>query len=285
MNEEQFIGFGLQDTPDDHRDFELGAIIDLPDLKELPKKFSFTPLVIKDQLDTDLCSAFATDSASELQEGRVLEPMWTFAVSKKISGDPDKWGQNIRDALKSHVKYGALLAVDSPFILETADKDKIRYIENWPDLFQKAIRQRKKSFFKVTGPYDHYDNIRASIWKFRDKKQAVVTGIKWHWASKEVVLTGTPEFGFGHLVAEIGWDERGIKIQNSAGLKAGEGGCHYMPREEVNYYVAKYGAYMFVDLEPEDAKYYLDNGIKITDNWIVALWKALKSLLAGPGRS
>ena len=290
MIDEKYIGFGLQDTPYDERDFQLGAIVDLPQLKEIPNEFSFEPLAIKDQLNTDFCSAFATCSISELQEGKILDPLWSFAVSKKISEDPETWGQNIRDALKAHVKYGALPESDSPYLIETADLEKIRYIENWPvELFQKAIIQKKKTFFKVTGPYDHYDNLRASIWKFKTKKHGFVTGLKWHWSSKEIILKGPQEGGTGHLIAGIGWDDRGIKIQNSAGLKAGENGCHYIPREEINYYVEKYGAYMLVDISPDDAKYYMENGIKLDDNPWVAIWKAIvnliRSLFAEPGRS
>jgi len=132
----------------------------------------------------------------------------------------------------------------------------------------------------VSGQYDHYDNIRASIWHFRAKKQGVVLGIKWQWPSIDVILRGMEDFGFGHMIAGIGWDHRGIKLQNSAGVNAGENGFHYMPREEVNHFVEKYGAYMLVDMDREDAEHMIYHGIKSSDNWFTGFIKTIKKIIS-----
>lgn len=275
----KFIGFGLKETPKDDRDFQLGAIINLPALEELPQEFYFKLTKVKDQLDTDFCSAYATCAISEIQEEVELDPLWSFAVSKMLSGDADEWGQDIRSALKGHTKYGAIEISNSPYSI--IDADIARHINKWPeDLFDNAKKHQKKTFFKVSGPYDHYDNIRASIWHFRAKKQGIVLGIKWQWASTDVILKGMGDFGFGHMIAGIGWDHRGIKLQNSAGETAGENGFHYMPREEINHFVENYGAYMLVDMDREDAEHMIYHGIQTSDNWITGLIKTIKKIIS-----
>lgn len=50
-----------------------------------------------------------------------LEPGYSFAASKEISGDPDSWGQNLRDACKAHIKYGGLPA---PNTIEGTEEEK-----------------------------------------------------------------------------------------------------------------------------------------------------------------
>ena len=163
---------GLKPTKKDNRDFQLGKIITLPKLSELPKEFELEPLSIKDQGDTDFCTAFATCGMRELQEKKELNPYWSFAVSKIISGDPEEWGQDIRTALKSHIKYGAIEEKGVEYWRKEDHQgepiEKIaRYIENYPkELFEKAKKHLAQSFFLVTGHYDHFDNIRASILVF-----------------------------------------------------------------------------------------------------------------------
>ena len=84
---------GLLPTPRDERDFKLGAMIghvipaDLPDEYEVGK-----PLIIKDQgQGTDMCTAYALTSVSEDEEGVVLDPFFTFGVTKAITGNPAEW--------------------------------------------------------------------------------------------------------------------------------------------------------------------------------------------------
>lgn len=270
---------GLRETPEDLRDFQLGAITRLPHPTELPAEFILEPLGVKDQLDSDFCSAFAYALASEIQEGVELSPEYSFALSKELSGDPEEWGQNLRDAGMAHVKCGALEKKDAPYTVQNKPVGFLRYLSNWPgELKEKTAHRAKKALFKITGPYDAYDNIRASMWKFRNEKRAVVTGLIWGWSVRQFLLDGVPSNGFGHAVCLIGWNASGLVLQNSAGKSAGVDGKHIISRVTVNHFVAKYGAYMFVDLTPEEAKYYLDNGIKLEDNWLMGILKVLASI-------
>lgn len=283
MNDAPFIP-GLKPTPDDGRDFHLGGpfgITELPALTELPETFLLKTLAVKDQGKTDFCTAFATDLLNEINEDAGVElcPEWGFAASKALSGDPDEYGQDIRTALKRHVELGALPKTRSPYSLANKDEQFLRHIENWPfELKAQATGQKEKSFMKITGPYDHFDNIRASIWKFRNEKRAVVMGINWKWILSQYRLTNGDGSGFGHAIASIGWDQDGLILQNSAGLAAGVRGCHVMDRQSVNFFVEAYNAYMLIGLPKEDVKYMLENNIKLGDNWIVQGFKAFASL-------
>ena len=63
------IGGGLLELPVDERDFQFGQLFTLPSLDEIPHEFYVSkPLKIKDQGDSDLCTAFAATSVSEDQE-------------------------------------------------------------------------------------------------------------------------------------------------------------------------------------------------------------------------
>lgn len=277
MNTNQLKG-GLNPTPVDERDFQLGALITLPKPETLPPSFRFQTLGVKQQKDSDFCSAFASDLASELQEGIQLCPEWGFAISKKMSKDIDTFGQDLRVALKRHVDYGALPLSKAPFTLKDKDSDFLRDWKNWPiSDFDLSFPQKKKTFVKITGPYDAYDNIRASIQYFIEEKRAVIVGLIWHWDLADKLLDGTSDQGFGHAVCYIGWEPEGLVLQNSAGVEAGENGQHIITREAVNHYANKYGAYMLVDLSREDVEYNLSHGIKLEDNWFVSTLKALLS--------
>jgi hypothetical protein len=268
---------GLAPTPADERDFQLGALIDLPALSELPASFRFPTLGVKDQKDTDFCTAFASDLLHEIMTGVELCPEWGFAASKSLSGDTTGYGQDIRTALKRHVKLGALPKNLTPYSLETKDAGFLRDFANWPaGLTGPAAHQLEKSFLKITGPYDHYDNIRASIWQFRNEKRAVIFGMNWKWVLSQYLLNDGDKNGFGHAIAAIGWEEGGIVLQNSAGLRAGQSGCHLIDRASINFFVEVYNAYMLVGFSPDHVEYMLSNNIKIGDNWFIALLKALR---------
>lgn len=275
--------YGLLPTPKDDRDFKLGAITVLPDLKALPKNYRIEILGIKNQRDTDFCTGFATSGASEPQEGKKLSPEWVFAKSKEISGDPDEWGQEIRVSMKVHTRFGAPEASQCPLSVLNEDDQTLRRIENYPkDLELKAVKHIKKSFVSVSGQYDHFDNIRAAIWKYRKENRAVVTGVKFGWRLDQTTFDYIPENGEGHAMYIIGWEtENGIcrlVYVNSKGESVGHNGVHYVGRAVVNHFVEKYDAFMFIDMEPEQVKYMISHGITDKDNWIIEMYKVIVSL-------
>lgn len=263
---------GLKELLPDNRDIQLGFLTKLPPLSDLPETFNLGEIEIKDQGETDYCTAYATCYASEFQEKTELLPEWSFAVSKHISGDVDEWGQDLRTACKSHQKYGAIEKREIP--------ENERYLSSWPDLFSQAIKHKKRSYTKITGHYDHYDNIRASIYYFRNEKRAIVLGVEWGWPLDQEIIDDIKP-GFGHALCAIGWSRTGLIVLNSAGKEAGNKGIHIITRNVINYYVDKYGAFMFIDYTPDSLRYMIYNKIELRDNWVIQLFKAVKVFIFG----
>lgn len=266
---------GLRPTIRDKRNLKLGAIAKLAKLEDIPESFRFRTLGVKNQKNTDMCAAFAATLLSELQEDIELSPEWQFAAAAE---NPDEWGLELKQVLKSLVNKGSLPRNRAPFSLENKDADFLRRISNWPDLFSAALPQKKKSFWEVTGPYDHFDNIRAAMWTFKAEKRGVLSGLVWHWKLEDVVLDGVSSNGFGHAIAYIGFEKDHLVVQNSAGEAAGDRGLHYISRAAVNKYVEDYEAYMLLDISREEAERMLHHGIKVHDNAYVYAIKAFISV-------
>ncbi len=249
---------GLKKLPHDRRDLKLGAIVKLPELSELPDEFILPDgLPVKDQsispAGQDLCSAYASCSISEFQEGVELLPEWSFAASKEISGDVNGFGQDMRTAMKVHQKYGAIEKG------EAVIPNNPRYFANWDkSLIEKAKKHKKSAYVNVLGQYDEFDDVRASIWYFRNEKRAVSLGMVWSWNLADMYLNIPSDIGFGHMISAIGWkkinDVIYLIIKNSYNKQAGENGFHYVSREVINLFAKRYGAMMFIDENPEKLK-------------------------------
>ena len=268
--------FGLRPLVEDKRDFELGRFMKLPDLSELPETFELEGSIIKNQGGTDFCSSYASTGMSELQEGVELNPDYSFAISKKISGNPESWGQNMRDAMKAHAEFGALEQIDYDTELSNDDK---RYINKYPHkYYELAEKHLKKSYVKPKGQYDAYDNIRASIWHFRAQRQAVAIGVVFSWSLNQYILSGTQDSGFGHMMYVNGWDSDGLIITNSYGINTGKDGKHRMTRETINHFVSRYGAFMLIDMPPREVKDQIERADWFRASWwtkLVILFKRL----------
>lgn len=275
---------GLLPTPPDDRDFKLGAITTLPPLSDIPDNFMLDGIEIKDQKHTDFCTQFAACGMSELQEGVRLSPEWSFARTKAITGDVDGDGENIRTAIATHVKIGANEAKDVPFSVKNKSRDFLARIENYPpELEKKAFKHMKQSYVKVEGQYDAFDDIRATLWKYREERRGVIMGCKFGWDSDDKILATIPLDGGGHCMYYCGAKKidgtQYLVLAQSYGKDAGDNGYHYMSREVVNHFYDKYGAYMFIDLTPEQVRYMIENGITDRDNWIIQLYKSIITLL------
>lgn len=256
---------GLLPTTPDEEDFLLGALYDLPDPKTLPEDFDLEDFPAQNQGLTGFCSGYGTAGMSSLQEGKVKHPTYAYALGQLIN--KTEWGQQSRPAMKAHVTYGDIDLADAPDMTpQHHDEAFLRDIKNWPpELLEKAKEGKKQSFFRVTGPYDAFDNIRGAIYYFREKRRAASAGIIWKWRMQDIFLPGANKDGTGHFTYYRGWKTvNGVPyliLRNSAGPEAGQNGDHLVGREEVNFYVKIFESFMFVDISKEDAKYYLSNGI------------------------
>jgi len=284
MTKENKVLGGLKELPPDSHDFKLGAIIpikEFPKLEKLPDEFVLETSDLKDQLD-DQCTGNTTALLIGTNEGIPIEETWMFAKSKELSGDVDSWGQNLRTAFKVGTKFGALPKNKSPFTSEKGN-EFLRRIENWPDgLDFYASPQKQKTFWAVSGPYDAFDNIRATIFYLKNKlnqKQGVGMGLVWGYPAEQYILSEIKESGEGHAITCKGWkkpiDETYLVLQNSWGKEAGKNGEHLILREVVNHFASKYGVFVYLDMPREKAEYYLENNIKLGDNWAVEISKSL----------
>lgn len=256
----------LRELPPDNRDFVLGAAFKQIPLGSIPgDDFMIAePLLIKDQGESDLCSAYAVAAVSEDQELEELLPEFQFFKTKQISGDPDglEWGANLRDACKSAVKFGSLplrgfkeiKGMERPFVLHP---------ESWPSHAESVAQLHKKqTYFSVEGQYDTFDNIRAALWQHRLKKCSIVTGALWRneWidAPGGIIPEEYGDAGFGHAFKIFG--QKNIKgklylvAQLSQGDQVGDRGRFYFSREVVNREIGKYGVFMFTDLTRAEAE-------------------------------
>ena len=262
MNRE--IGGDLQVTPRDKRDFKLGKVFGMVDISEIPDRDFVVaePLEIKDQGNSDLCAAFSACSVSEDQEGISLDPCYFFAKIKQIAGEYFSWGADLRTTCKAAVKYGFIEILQSLYNLENKSRNFIANWRNWPlGLDQFAQEHAKQSFFAIEWQKDRFDSFRSALWQFRNKRCSILTGVKWQreWTAAEGGIIpkemGTQTGGhalkiFGQKIID---GEIYIVAQLSNGIEIGDKGIFYFPRKVINRDFT-FGGYMFLDMDPEEAK-------------------------------
>jgi len=275
----------LHPLPKDDRDLRLGDVINLPPLSALPASYTvgLPPVIDQDtplNPESDFCAAAASSAVVELREGIELAYEWVFAVAKWMTGNIESFGIDLRSMCQAWVTYGCIERSQSPFSMATQPIEFLRNINNWPNtLFPLALKHQQGSYMAVTGPYDSYDNIRATMWKFSEEGCGVLFGVIWGWALSQIVMNTVPTSGSGHALAQIGWNDQGMFIQNSAGIEAGQGGRHYFTREVINAFCATYGAFIFHPLPPATIQKYAAAGVKLDDNWFTKIMKLIKKYL------
>lgn len=267
---------GLQELKEDDRDLVLGNVFGYISIKDVPDTDFIVskPLKIKDQGDTDFCSAFAVTSVSEDQEGIELLPEYQFFSTKRITKEFEEWGADLRSAMKSAVKFGSVPTSTLPqmagrprsFILNEA---------NWPkNVDHLAKEYSKETYFKIEGKHDCFDNIRASLWQHRGEKSTIVTGAKWinDWVTVKngIIREGNGD-GFGHAFKLFGQKvidgEIFLVAQLSNGENIGDSGIFYFNREIANREFGKYGCFMFKDIDRETAEFYSKQPFTLDTPW------------------
>lgn len=278
----------LRPLPKDSRDFNLGAVFPQVKIEDVPMTdFEVaSPLGIKDQGDTDYCSAYAVTAVSEDQEGVELIPEYQFFKTKHLSGNLEEWGADLRDACKSAVKFGSMARNGWKGDIGLTRREILQETQ-WPDFADDiALFHKKETYFKVTGKYDVFDNIRAALWQHREGKSSIVTGALWRtdWLSAPggIIPENYGDDGFGHAFKFYGQKiikgQIYLKAQLSQGTCYGDNGIFYFPRKVVNTEVGRYGIYMFKDISREDAEYYLQNKVSVKSSFIKQFWSLIIGL-------
>jgi len=291
--------------PKDERDLKLSGIFDQPFLSELPEEFVLDGWGIYNQKDSDFCSRYALGLLEQIMEGIVPDKALSFALSKLLSGGVEEFGQDLKSAATVDVKYGVVPEKELPYSLENKPHDFLRRIENWGDIsnyLNTAAQYQKASYVSTHGRFKPFDNFRTWIWKFRDEKRAITTGVVWGWDNQNPLIDTIPQNGSGHAVPIVGWTKHYLTngkidpsrpfpdgktrlvVPNSWGEYVGDNGVFYFGEEPINHFVDIYGGLMFKDITPERARFLQENGLKQDGAklWelIVPLWKRVYSLLA-----
>lgn len=284
---------GLRTLKVDHRDIPLGGIFGHIDIKDVPNTDFIVaqPLKIKDQKDSDFCTAYTVTEVSEDQEGVELNPHFQYAAFCSLRGNFTEWGGDLRTACASAVKIGSLEESLVPAFMreaiERGDRNFVADWRNWPDeCFQLAKNRAKGSYFSVDGPNDTFDNIRAAMWQFRAENRSIAVGSMWRSSWTEdadgIVKNAEDQGLFGHAFKIFGQkvinDELHLCAQLSNG-PVGDNGIYYFTREVVNTEFGPFGQFMFQDLPKETAQFYQKHGIKAKDGTFTILWKIIKNYL------
>jgi hypothetical protein len=249
----------LKKLPTDNRDFRLGEVFTLPKLSDIPNTdWSFdTSLEIKSQQD-DMCTANGAASVAEDHENVILDPGYSFAKMKQLLGEWESYGGDLRTMCKTATKFGFLAKAKSPF--PDRPRNFLANWQNWPAVYDHYAEEHKQQrYFAIEGPYDLFDNIRASLWLFRHKKHSVLAGSYWYYewnnpAGGVIPKNYRRETNTAHafkvrIAQKVINGEPYLAMQQSYGPGIGDHGTLYFPREVVNREWKDYGAFMFVDVD------------------------------------
>ena len=292
MEELKTILGGLSELPPDERDLSVGALYRLPKLEEIPDDFIVgNSEVVDDQKESDLCSAYTVANASAQQEGQPVSSAYQFAKIKELLGSPDGFGADLRTACKSATKVGSIPRRIAPFTLEANGRNFVADWRNWPKyLDDDAVHFKKDSYLAVKGPYDLFDNIRATLWLFRNEKRQVITGAKFRYSWVHIEGGVVPVGGYENdflphafrVVGSVRLSERlggelCLVASLSNGTQIGDRGIFYIPRGVVNNEFT-YGAYTFKDIDPEVAKYLTEKKLGAGNAWWAKVLVAILKL-------
>jgi hypothetical protein len=190
---------------------------------------------IKDQGTTSYCTAYASTSASEYQEGIELSEEYTTAKEGEIQGTPIFNGTDPRTALTSGVKYGYLPKEQSPMNFFRDGWEQPAFWMNYPAVLDgQAITHRKDSYYSVTKTYQ---GIKEALFQAKNENGVVIICGRWfaEWNNPIGGIVPTPASPNITLHAYIAYDwvmcadgvER-LKCQLSQGASFGDGGVLYL---------------------------------------------------------
>jgi hypothetical protein len=257
---------GLRPTPADRRDFSRHQVFGSPALPDLPEEYSVGDYM-EDQGPTDLCSAYSVAESEYESKGEVFSPEYQFAKTKQIANDPKSWGADLRQAVQVPCDYGLLPARMATMNWRKDGRDAVADWRNWPESADTlASRYKEGAYFRVDGPFDIFDNIRAALFQHKDEKRSVIVGTRWVWSYEYLGADG-----IAHVVPESvialrstswhAWEIKGWKVIDgvtyligySHVFGIGAGGRVYFDRENINKELSYPGAARFM-FEKADAQ-------------------------------
>lgn len=244
------INKGLRLVAPDKRDFSFAGVFGQIDISQIPD-FNIE-VRAENQENSDYCSSYAITSASEVQEGVQLDPIFQYAMTKKIEGNYLSWGASLGDACKSAVKYGSIELKDALFNLATPKEIAANW-NNYPkELVDKAKAHAKKTFFSAGTTFEQ---VISAIYQ---SKNPAITGALWRneWTRQAVIPKEYGDDGFGHAFVFTGKRVMNGVIELIATLSngdIGDKGKFYFSKE-IFEKECTYGTYLFTDMPRSEAE-------------------------------
>lgn len=290
----------------DARDYSLfkskkfGSVFD--NLKAMPKEgLGRRPQWVKDQGDTNYCTAYGVSSASEYQEGIELSPEYQAAREGQLAGSPIVNGCDMRTALSSAVKFGAL---PSPAPLRFPDTEgehdgwiKPALPQSFPSALDSQAEPHKKgSYYAVTfggrEDLDAFDSARVALWFGHPTNAVIIAGGFWfnefNYPQKSGLVGNPTKPITRHCYLIIAWKIiEGIEvigIQSPQGKDHGDGGLIWLTREQFNYAWKNplYNGlcmYLFHDKEENLIPIGSTYGLKNVIDWVGMVFEYIKQLI------
>lgn len=277
---------GLKKLVEDPRDYSFHRTFGASGQIALPDSFTVNypnPLLrIKNQYETDLCTA---EASTEIEEGVKNIPMsaeWFFAKEKEIMGNPAEYGADLRVACKAAQKYGFLPQSDAPFTLDNQTRDFIADSNNWPaDLDAIAAANKIAGYFSVEEFADDlFDSIRQTLYQNSSNHRGILAGSNWYaeWnvGQPGIIPTDYDQKVAQHAFKIFGWQQINgvtyLMIQNSEGIGSGNNGVLYFPREVVNREFT-FGVFCFSDVPMNPVAIGAVSIITAILNWLKGLFQ------------
>lgn len=256
------INTGLKKLAEDRRDYSFHRTFGASGQVVLPASFAICdpPLRIKNQYETDLCTAEAATEIEEGEKSAAMSAEWFFSKEKQIMGNPQAYGADLRTACKAAQKFGFLPQSDAPFTLDDQTRDFIADWKNWPvELDAIAATNKIAGYFQVEEfAGDLFDSIRQTLYQNQSSRRSILSGSNWYaeWniGQPGIIPTEYSERVAQHAFKIFGWEEIAgvtyLMVQNSEGTESGNNGILYFPREVVNREFT-FGVFCFSDV-PEN---------------------------------
>ncbi len=270
---------------------KFGAFLDVSQIPD----FDLDPNpIIKNQLDSYMCTAFSNTSVSEVQEGVELSPEYAYQKTNVLMGVKHSQGADYFKALKVHCKFGCIEQKDAPFTLADKGQFFVENSDNWDTSYDtQALVHKKKSYLICDQGNDAFDSALIAMYQSyqtfkntlnKSDLRAVSHAMYWMPEFQYMQHGMIPEsstwnikLGSGHNVKLKGKKTidgvQFIVVQNSYGEGVGDGGMYYFPRQTFN--ACHFESATFEDVSSDEEK---NSQWSLMARLWDKMWNLLKSL-------
>jgi len=255
---------GLLPTPRSRKDFSATRAFGAPSL-DLPARYD-----VEDEKgdvagprtqEHNFCTAYAVSELGSDEHGVPMDAHFQAAAIGMLAGAPILGGADMRDAIRSGRTFGFLPVSRCPFHGERTPREILGDAGKWPnltELLEVAADYRMPAFFKIDGPYDPFDNLRAHLYAQRPDN-GVVIGIPWYENfNRARGIIPAPKGSYTwHAVTVKGFrtvkGQEVLRVRSWNGTSFGDESYAYLTRERFNALMTTWGAiaFMYKDV-PDD---------------------------------